>query len=201
MGVTYEDHFMRRVEEIRTKRQRKPPTRYDEESYIANDLTADIDEPVNIGEAWSAENSVNWKEATNSEYESLLKNNTWELVPPPNGKNIVGSRRVFKVKHCENGSVDRFKARLVAQGYSQSEVVDNQEVFSPVVRYTSIRSLLAVANICNCEIHQMDVHTAFLQGEHDEEIYMRQPEGYVEQDRPEYVCKLNKSIFGLKQAA
>jgi hypothetical protein len=78
-----------------------------------------------------------------------MKNNTRELVPPPNGKNIVGSRRVFKVKHCENGSVDRFKARLVAQGYSHSERVDNQEVFSPVVRYTSIRSLLAVANICN----------------------------------------------------
>ena len=130
-----------------------------------------------------------------------MKNNTWELVPPPNGKNIVGSRWVFKVKHCENGSVDRFKARLLAQGYSQSEGVDNQEVFSPVVRYTSIRSLLAVANICNWEIHQMDVHTAFLQGELDEEIYMRQPEGYVEQDRPEYVYKLNKSIYGLKQAA
>jgi hypothetical protein len=164
---------MRRVEEIRTKRQRKPPTRYDEECYIANDLTADIDEPVNIGEAWSGENSVNWKEATNSEFEPLRKNNPWDLVPPPNGKNIVGSRWVFKVKHCENGSVDRFKARLVAQGYSQSERVDNQEVFSPVVRYTSIRSLLAVANICNWEIHQMDVHTAFLQGELDEEIYIR----------------------------
>jgi hypothetical protein len=90
---------------------------------------------------------------------------------------------VFKVKHGEDGSVERFKARLVAQGYSQSEGVDYQEIFSPVVRYTSIRSLLAVANICDWEIHQMDVHTAFLQGELDEEIYIKQPEGYVRRSR------------------
>ncbi len=156
---------------------------------------------MNIEEAWSGENSANWKQATNSEYESLMKNNTWELVPPLEGKNIVGSRWVFKVKHGEDGSVDRSKARLVAQGYSQSEGVDYQEIFSPVVRYTSIRPLLAVANICDWEIHQMDVQTAFLQGELDEEIYMKQPEGYVDQEKPEYVCKLNKSIYGLKQAA
>ena len=91
---------------------------------------------------------------------------------------------MFKVKHGEDGSVDRFKARLVAQGYSQSQGVDYQEIFSPVVRYTSIRSLLAVTNICDWEIHQMDVQTAFPQGELDEEIYMKQPEGYVDQEKP-----------------
>ena len=73
---------------------------------------ADINEPVNIEEAWSGENSANWKQATNSEYESLMKNNTWELVPPPKGKNIVGSRWVFKVKRGEDGSVDRFKSSI-----------------------------------------------------------------------------------------
>ena len=104
---------------------------------------------MSIQEAWTEEHSFDWKRATNSEYESLMNNQTWELVSPPDNKNIVGSRCVFKVKHAEDGTVERFKARLVAQGYSQSQGVDNQEIFSPVVRYSSIRSLLAVANICN----------------------------------------------------
>ena len=79
--------------------------------------------------------------------------------------------------------------------------VDYQEIFSPVVPYTSIRSLLAVANICDWEVHQTDVKTAFLQGELNEEIYMKQPTGYIEKENPDYVCKLNRSTYGLKQAA
>ncbi|CAB4038208.1 Retrovirus-related Pol poly from transposon TNT 1-94 [Paramuricea clavata] len=100
---------------------------------IEVNLTADINEPVHIQEAWTGDHSVEWKEATDSEYESLMKNDTWELVPPPKGKNIVGSRWVFKVKHTADGSVERFKARLVAQGYSQSQGIDYQEIFSPVL--------------------------------------------------------------------
>ena len=131
----------------------------------------------------------------------MLSNDTWDLVPLPEGKNVVGSRWVFKLKHNSDGSVERYKARLVAQGYSQSEGVDYQEVFSPVVRYSTVRSLLAVANIYDWEIHQMDVKTAFLQGDLEEEIYMRQPDGYIDNDKPNQVCKLKKSIYGLKQAA
>ena len=99
-----------------------------------------------------------------------------ELVPPPHDKNItvlVGSKWVFKVKRNTDGTVQKFKARLVAQGYTQSPGVHYDEVFAPVVRYTSIRSLLPVANICNWEIHQMDAKTAFLQGDLNEKIYMR----------------------------
>ena len=87
-----------------------------------------------------------------SEYSSLLKNDTWDLVPPPEGKNIVGSRWVLKVERDENGSVNHFKARLVAQGYSQVKGVDYDEVFSPVARNTSVRSLLALANAYDLEI-------------------------------------------------
>ncbi len=92
---------------------------------------------------------------------SLIENDTWELVLLPEGMSVVGSRWVFKVERDANGSAQRFKAWLVAQGYSQPEGVDNHEVFSPVVRNTSIRSLLALANTCDWEAHQMDVKTAF----------------------------------------
>ena len=132
---------------------------------------------------------------------SFLENNTWELVPPPENKNVIGSKWVYKVKRNADGSVERFKARLVAQGYAQSQGIDYEEVFAPVARYNSIRTLLAVANVCNWDIHQMDVKTAFLQGELEEEIYLKQPDGFVDQDRPDHVCKLRKSIYGLKQAA
>ena len=87
----------------------------------------------------------------------MIKNKTWDLVPLSKGKNVVGSEWVFKVKRKADGSVDRLKSRLVAQGYSQAEGIDYEEVFSPVIRYSSIRSLLALANMNDLEIHQMDV--------------------------------------------
>ena len=136
-----------------------------------------------------------------SEYSSLPKNDAWDLVPPPEGKNIVGSRWVSKVKRDENGSVNCFKARLVAYRYSQVKGMDYDKVFSPVARNTSVRSLLALANAHDLEIHQMDVKTAFLNGSLDCEIYMSQPEGFIDPDRPNHVCKLKKSIYGLKQSA
>ena len=136
-----------------------------------------------------------------SEYSSLVENETWELVPPPTDKNIVGSRWVLRIKRGEDGAMGRFKARLVAQGYSQIKGTDYDKVFSPVARHTSLRSLLALANAHDLEIHQMDVKTAFLNGTLDCEIFMSQPEGFVDPKKPDYVCKLKKSIYGLKQAA
>lgn len=98
--------------------------------------------------------SDQWKEAMKSKYSSLLKNDTWELVTQPEGTNIVGSRWVFKIKRNEDGSIDHFKARLVAQGYSQVEGVDYKEVFSPVAHYTFVRLLLALANVPDLEIQR-----------------------------------------------
>ena len=95
VGETYEDSFMREVGNLNAKRQSRPSMRYENECHFADNFTADIHEPVNIDEAWTGEHSVQWKEATDSEYESLLKNHTWDLVPPPDGKNVVGSRWIF----------------------------------------------------------------------------------------------------------
>ena len=164
-------------------------------------MNFEIDEPRTVKVALTSEQSTQWRETMESEYNSLLKNDTWELVPPPDDKNPVGSRWVFKVKCDEEGTVDRFKARLVAQGYAQVKGIDYDEVFSPVARYTSLRLLLALANAHDLEIHQMDVKTAYLNGELDSEIYMSQPEGFVDTERPNHVCKLKRSIYGLKQSA
>ena len=202
VGATYEENFMEGVRQVGEKRVRRPPARYVEECHVTSNLTADnIDEPSNVHEAVTGEYSSEWKSDVESEYNSLLENNTWDLVPPPENKNVVGSKWVYKVKRNADGSVERFKARLVAQGYSQSQGIDYEEVFAPVARYNSIRSLLAVGNVCDWEIHQMDVKTAFLQGELEEEIYLKQPDGFIDKDRPDHVCKLKKSIYGLKQAA
>ena len=200
---TCEDKFMEEARNLGPVKQRRKPSRFrddddDDDCLLVNSV---MEEPKTVHEALNSEQSSQWREAMESEYSSLLKNDTWDLVPPPEGKNIFGSRWVLKVKHDENGSVNRFKARLVAQGYSQVKGVDYEEVFSPVARNTSVRSLLALANAHDLEIHQMDVKTAFLNGSLDCEIYMSQPEGFVDPDRPNHVCKLKKSIYGLKQSA
>ena len=145
-------------------------------------------------------NSKQWSKATKEEIDSLSKNETWELVDLPSGKNIVGSKWIFKHKRDANGNINRFKARLVAQGYSQEYGLDYDEVFAPVAKYNSIRTILAIANELDLEVHQMDVKTAFLNGDLDCEIYMNQPEGFIDPERLEMVCKLRKSIYGLKQA-
>ena len=142
-----------------------------------------------------------WKEALDAEYSSLVSNETWELVPPPKDANIVRSKWVPKVKRDADGNINRYKARLVTQGYSQTQGVDYEEVFSPVARYSSIRTLLDLANAYDLGVHQMDVNTAFLNGTVDHDIYMPQPEGFIDPDHPDYVCKLKKSKYGLKQSA
>lgn len=140
-----------------------------------------------------------WKQAIGSELESLRKNETWELVPRPQGKNIVDCRWVFRIKRDEAGNVDRYKARLVAKGYSQRKGFDYDETYAPVAKGATVRVLLAVANQMRYHIHQMDVKTAFLNGKLTEEIFMRQPEG-LEPTDPGLVCRLKKSLYGLKQA-
>ena len=157
-------------------------------------------DPSSVAEAKSRPDKAKWENAMEREVESLHSNNVWELVEPPSNRKIVGSKWIFKRKVDADGAVERYKARLVAQGCSQKFGLDYEETFSPVVRFESIRSVVALGAQHKLKLHQMDVSTAFLHGELAEEVYMRQPEGFVEQGKEHLVCRLQRSIYGLKQS-
>ena len=142
-----------------------------------------------------------WMTAMECEIESIMKHNTWKLVPLPKDKKAIGCRWLFKIKRNADGSIDKYKARLCAKGYTQKSGVDFNETFAPVAKMTSIRVLLAIAAEMDLEIQQFDVNTAFLYGTIEEDIYMMQPTGFEDKDKPDYVCKLLKSLYGTKQAA
>ena len=142
-----------------------------------------IPEPGTFDEALSSSHAKDWKLATDSEYQSLIDNDTLDLVELPEGRTAVGCKWVFKVKYSRDGKVERFKSRLAAKGYSQRYGIDFEETFSPVVRFSSIRTPLAITIQKEMIIHQMDVVTAFLNRELNEEIYMQQPDEYQFQER------------------
>jgi Reverse transcriptase (RNA-dependent DNA polymerase)/Integrase core domain/gag-polypeptide of LTR copia-type/GAG-pre-integrase domain len=157
---------------------------------------AEYQDPLTFREAMRSALAETWQEACQYEMDALAKNETWVLVDLPPGRKAVKSKWVFKRK------LDlRFRARVVAKGFTQIFELDYNETFSPVARFESLRLLLALAALEDWEIHQMDVKSAFLNGLLDEEIYMEQPEGFVDPDHPDKVCLLKKAIYGLKQAS
>lgn len=154
-------------------------------------------EPETVSEAME---QPEWKEAMAAEFKALIKNNTWNLVPFQDQKNIIDSKWVFKTKYKADGTIERRKARLVAKGFQQTPGLDYYETFSPVIKASTVRVILSIAVHYNWEIRQMDINNAFLNGELKETVFMRQPEGFVDATRPQHVCKLTKAIYGLKQA-
>ncbi|MCH80615.1 retrotransposon protein putative Ty1-copia sub-class, partial [Trifolium medium] len=165
--------------------------------YVAYTLEED---PSSLREALSSLDADLWQEAINDEMDSLESNKTWHLVDLPPGCKLIGCKWILKKKLKPDGTVDKYKARLVAKGFTQRENIDFFDTFSPVTRITSIRVLISLAVIHNLIVHQMDVKTAFLNGELEEEIYMEQPEGFVIHGQEDKVCTLDKSLYGLKQA-
>jgi transposase InsO family protein len=165
-----------------------------EQSHIA---LISMVEPKNFNEA---SKDVNWLKSMNEELDQIEKNNTWELVPRPADKNVIGSKWVFKNKMNEQGNIVRNKARLVCKGYAQIEGLDFDETFAPVARLEAIRMFLAYACHKKFKVYQMDVKSSFLNGDLKEEVYMEQPEGFQLSDNPDFVCKLKKALYGLKQA-
>ncbi|GJX83650.1 retrovirus-related pol polyprotein from transposon TNT 1-94 [Tanacetum coccineum] len=154
-------------------------------------------EPKNVNEALGDES---WIVAMQEELNQFIANDVWELVPQPKNMTIIGTKWVFRNKLDENGVVSRNKARLVAQGYNQQEGIDYDETYAPVARLESIRILLAYACALDFKLFQMDVKSAFLNGFINEEVYVAQPPGFIDFEKPDHVYKLKKALYGLKQA-
>ncbi|CAL8119652.1 unnamed protein product [Prunus armeniaca] len=134
------------------------------------------------------------------EINPLLKNNTWTLIPPSSSQNLVGCKWVFRVKHNSYGIIERHKARLVAKGFHQQQGIDYTDTFSSVIKPTTIRVVLSLVVSRGWSLCQLDIKNAFLHGFLKEDVYMTQPQGFIELSRPSHVCKLNKAIYGLKHA-
>ncbi|CAL1391749.1 unnamed protein product [Linum trigynum] len=156
-----------------------------------------LDEPRHFSEAVQYEY---WRVAMQKEIDALVANGTWTLEPLPPGKRLIDSKWVYKIKYQPDGSIERFKARLVAKGFTQLEGIDFHDTFAPVAKLVTVRVLLAVAAQRNWSLHQLDVNNAFLHGDLDEEVYMRVPQGFA-RDGDTRVCRLRKSLYGLRQAS
>ncbi|GJW44005.1 retrovirus-related pol polyprotein from transposon TNT 1-94 [Tanacetum coccineum] len=154
-------------------------------------------EPKNVNEALRDES---WIVAIQEELNQFVANDVWELVPQPRNMKIIGTKWVFRNKLDENGVVSQNKARLAAQGYNQQEGIDYDENYAPVARLESIRILLAYACALDFKLFQMDVKSAFLNGFINEEVYVAQPPGFIDFEKPDHVYKLKKALYGLKQA-
>ncbi|KAL9413753.1 hypothetical protein AB3S75_027454 [Citrus x aurantiifolia] len=143
----------------------------------------------------------NWRNAMSEEIKALEDNQTWNLTSLPPNKKAIGCKWVYKIKYKADGTIERYKARLVAKGYDQQEGLDYQETFAPVAKLTTMRCLLAIAAVKNWSLHQLDISNAFLHGDLNEEVYMQLPPGYKESENRAVVCRLQKSLYGLKQAS
>jgi hypothetical protein len=154
-------------------------------------------EPTSFEEAFQMKE---WADAMTEEYQSIIKNDVWEIVSRSKSKDVISSKWFFKIKHAADGSIEKYKARFVARGFSQKEGIDYEETFAPVARYTSIRTIITLAAKMKWKLHRMDVKKAFLNGVIEEELYIEQPQGFEVEDRKSHVCKLKKALYGLKQA-
>ena len=178
-------------------------TNFVEELLMAQETReAEALEPRTLAEAKRRPDWPLWEKAINEELETLRQAGTWELTEPPADANIVGSKWVFRAKKDAAGNVIRYKARLVAQGFSQVPGVDYFDTFAPVAKLAAIRSVLAMAAAEDLELHQIDIKGAYLNGEltDREMIFMQQPPGYHAPGSPKLVCRLRKTLYGLKQS-
>lgn len=160
-------------------------------------LFAGAEEPTRYEQAATEHN---WRQAMKAEIEAVEKNNTWVLTELPPGQKTIGLKWVFKLKRDTNGKIIKHKARIVAKGYVQRQGKDFEEIFAPVARLETVRILLALAAKHGWEVHHLDVKSAFLNGEIQEEVYVTQPEGFVKEGKEHLVYKLVKALYGLRQA-
>ncbi|KAE8676976.1 Vesicle-associated protein 4-1 [Hibiscus syriacus] len=181
----------------RSSRIPKPTQRYSSSLHYL--LLTDNGEPECYDEAIQVGDSIKWESSMKDEMCSLMSNQTWELAELPSGKRALHNKWIYRIKEEHDGS-KRYKAKLVVKGFQQKEGIDYNEIFSPVVKLSTIRLVLKIVAAENLHLEQLDVKTSFLHGDLEEEIYMRQPEGFIEAVKKNLVCRLKKSLYGLKQA-
>ena len=162
-------------------------------------LLTDDGEPEDYYEASQSRDASKWELEIKDEMQSLISNQTWELTELLIGKKALFNKWIYQVKK-EHDDSKRYKARLVFKGFEHKEGVDYNEIFAPVVKLNTIRIVLSIVAIEDLYLEQLDVKTAFLHGELDEDIYMNQPEGFIVNGKEKMVCKLKKSLYGLRQA-
>ncbi|KAK1412849.1 hypothetical protein QVD17_34395 [Tagetes erecta] len=173
----------------------KQPDRYNPSAYHTH--TSSDSEPASFT---IANKDPHWRKAMADEYLALVRNGTWSLVPRSSNTNIVDCKWVYKIKRDQTGAVTRYKARLVAKGFRQQPGVDYHDTFSPVIKATTIRVVLSLAITKGWSLRQLDVQNAFLHGDLQETVYLSQPPGFIDPQKPDHVCLLHKSLYGLKQA-
>ncbi|BBG97004.1 Glycosyl hydrolases family 31 protein [Prunus dulcis] len=172
----------------------KPNPKYAHHALVS---TEDSFEPTSFSQA---NKLPEWRLAMADEFSALLRAGTWTLVPRTPTMNILPNKWVFRVKRNSDGTIQHYKARLVANGFHQQPGLDYGETFSPVVNHSTIHLILAFSVQFSWLVRQLDVQNAFLHGYLDEEVYMRQPVGFVDPTYPDHVCRLRPSLYGLKQA-
>lgn len=193
-----EQEFPEPHRNLRNRSDLRKPKIYDNYVLLSEDIMSGIDTPESYEEVLNSKNKYEWKQAMDLEMMSLQENNTWELTTLPKGSRAIPCKWVYRVKTNPDGSVDKFKARLVIKGFSQRQGVDYSQTFSPVAKLSTIRSMLSIAAKENLSMLQFDISSAFLYGELEETVFMQQPEGYA--DNTDRVCRLKRSLYGLKQA-
>ena len=156
--------------------------------------------PLSLRIVKEALGDADWINSIQEELHQFERSKVWYLVPRPEGRTIIGTRWVFRNKLDENGAITRNKSRLVVQGYNQEEGINYDETFAPVARMEAIRILIAFAAFMGFKLYQMDVKSAFLNGDLKEEVFFKQPPGFEDAELPNHVFRLNKALYGLKQA-
>lgn len=186
-------------ERLRNRSVLRKPKNLNDYVMAAEDFVNSSSNPETYQEAINSKEKFEWRKAMEREMTSLKENQTWRLTPLPKGSKAIPCKWVYCLKKNPDGSIDKFKARLVAKGFSQREGIDYSQTFSPVAKLGTIRSVLSIAASEKMHLIQFDVSTAFLYGDLEEIIYMKQPEGY--EDGSDKVCELKKSLYGLKQSS
>jgi Reverse transcriptase (RNA-dependent DNA polymerase) len=183
---------------IRTKTQSLRPKKFpDHQVYITTVPAETLSDPSSYTQAVKHQH---WRSTMASELDVLTKNITWDLIQPPPDANVISAKWLFKTKFRPDGQIERYKTRLVAKRFTQQEGIDYFEIFSPVVKPTTIRIMLNIALSCNWPLYQLDVNNTFLHGDLEEIIYIEQLPEFFDPLYPNHVCQLRKALYGLKQA-